>query len=103
MAGFLSGEPMDSETVTDLYQASFYVLNGCEITSVQCIPSGMATSCQMMVEGRDLTDLAQIWFEKRAVANLASFRQAYNHVYNLCQQAKRNYGINRSFYGEAGR
>jgi hypothetical protein len=87
---------METETVTDLYQASFYVLNGCEVVAVECIPSGMATSCQIMISGGDLSNLTQIWFEKRAVANLASFRRAYNQVYTLCQQAKRNFGSARA-------
>jgi len=82
---------METEVVTDLYQASYYVLNGGEVVAIECIPSGMATSCRIMMEGENLTTWSQTWYAKQAAANLTAFRQAYNQVYTLCQQAKRNY------------
>jgi len=86
---------METEAVTDLYQASYYLLNGCEIISVACIPTGSASSCQIVVQGTNLTDLAQAWFGKKAVANLWTFRSAYSQVNSHVQQAKRSFESQR--------
>ena len=86
---------METEAVSDLYQASYYLLNGCEILSVDCIPTGTASSCQIVVRGNNLTDLAQAWFDKKAVANLWTFRNAYSQVNSHVQQAKRSLEASR--------
>ena len=86
---------METEALSDLYQASYYLLNGCEILSVACIPTGSASSCQIIVQGSNLTDLAQAWFDKKAVANLWTFRSAYRQINSHVQQAKRSFEISR--------
>ena len=86
---------METEAITDLYQASYYLLNGCEIISVACIPTGGTSSCQIVLQGSNLTDLAQAWFEKKAVANLWTFRNAYSQVNSHVQQAKRSFEQSR--------
>ncbi len=89
---------METEAVTDLYQASYYLLNGCEILSVACIPTGTASSCQILLQGSNLTNLAQAWFDKKAVANLWTFRSAYTQINSHVQQAKRSFEQARRFH-----
>lgn len=90
---------METAEVTDLYQASYYLMNGCEILAVDCIPTGNTSSCQIALQGANLTDLAQAWFEKKAVANLWTFRNAYSQVNSHVQQAKRSFELTRRHLG----
>ena len=85
---------MDEQYVTDLYQASYFLMNGCEITGVQCIPTGGALSCRIGFRGEDLGTLTTRWFEKRAAVNLWAFRSAYNQINSYVHQAKRSYKDN---------
>lgn len=84
---------MEMAEITDLYQASYYLINGAEIMGVECIPTGKSTNCRILVQGTNLTDLAQRWFEKEAVANLWAFRNAYSQINSHVQQAKRSYEL----------
>jgi hypothetical protein len=84
---------MESVSVTDLYQASFLLLGGCELTSVQCFPMTGSIACRMTFAGPKLGDLMDEWFAKEASANLWAFRTAYNQVNSYVHQAKRNYDI----------
>lgn len=82
---------MDQQYVTDLYQASYFLMNGCELTGVECIPTGGALSCRLSFRGGDLQELTAMWFEKRASVNLWAFRSAYNQINSYVHQAKRSY------------
>ena len=95
----LEGESMETAEVSDLYQASFYLLSGCEILGVECIPAGKGTSCRILVRGRELTRLETAWFEKSAAVNLWSFRTAYTEINSHVQNAKRSFEISRRFNG----
>jgi hypothetical protein len=82
---------MDEHYVTDLYQASYFLMNGCELIGVECIPTGGVLCCRIGFRGEGLGKLSAQWFEKRAVANLWVFRNAYNQINSYVHQAKRNY------------
>jgi hypothetical protein len=86
---------MDTVQITDLYQAAYYILNGCELVGVECIPAGNSSSCQIGVQGNNLTDLAEAWFGKKAAANLWAFRNAYSQINSHVQQAKRSFEFAR--------
>lgn len=90
---------METTAVTDLYQASYYLLNGCQILSVDCIPTGNTSSCRIVIQGKNLTDLAEQWFGKKAVANLWIFRNAYTEINSHVQQAKRSFELTRRNIG----
>src|SRR6266542_3440137 len=99
MPWFSKGTSMETAELTDLYQASYYLLNGCEILGVACIPAGMGTSCRIAVQGANLTALAQDWFDRKAVVNLWAFRNAYTEIHTHVQQTKRSYDVSRRFQG----
>ncbi|AHC14878.1 hypothetical protein [Salinispira pacifica] len=44
---------MEGVQVTDLYQASYLLLSGCELTAIECIPTGGAVSCALSFQGAD--------------------------------------------------
>ena len=91
---------MQSAQVTDLYQASFLLLSGCELTEVQCIRTAGSLSCRMSFTGEEVEELIGAWWEKAAVVNLWSFRSAYNQINSYIHQAKKSY--QRTLRGESG-
>jgi hypothetical protein len=82
---------MDRVGVTDLYQASWLLLNGCELTGIECIPTGGSISCRLSFVGERLAELQDKYFEKKASVNLWTFRSAYNQVNSYIHQAKKSY------------
>lgn len=82
----------DEVEVMDLYLASYYVLRGCKIIRVACIPTGKNVTCSIVVTGNfDLVhDIQSEYFEKRASVNLWDFRSAYNQVNSCIHQAKKS-------------
>jgi len=86
---------MDSVSVTDLYQASYLLLNGCALTSVECIPMTGSIACRMTFSGSGVASLVDAWFDKSASANLWAFRAAYNQVNSYIHQAKKGYDRSR--------
>ena len=90
---------METAEVSDLYQATFYLLSGCEVLGVECIPGGKGTICKIAVRGPSLDRLESAWFDKSAVVNLWSFRTAYTEVNAHVQQAKRSFELSRRFGG----
>lgn len=88
---------METAEVTDLYQASYYLVSGCEILKVECIQAGTGTSCRIIVRGHELARLAAAWFDRTAVVNLWTFRNAYSEINSHVQQAKRSYELTRRF------
>lgn len=88
---------MERAEVTDLYQASYYLLSGCEITGVECIKAGNGTSCRIYLQGANLVSLAEDWFGREAVVNLWTFRNAYTEINSHVQQAKRSFELSLRF------
>jgi hypothetical protein len=86
---------MASAQVTDLYQASYLLVNGCALTGIECIPTGGSLSCRMSFSGDEVDELVQAWFDRKAVVNLWAFRSAYNQVNSYVHQAKKSYDMSR--------
>jgi hypothetical protein len=82
---------METTQVTDLYQASFLLVNGCTIEGIECIPMGGNVGCRIAFSGEGLDELTQAWFDKQAAANLWAFRSAYNQINSWMSQAKKAY------------
>jgi len=82
---------METVQITDLYQASYLLLSGCELTGIECIPTGGAVSCRMSFQGQSLAELTQSWWDKEAIVNLWAFRSAYSQINSYVHQAKKSY------------
>lgn len=82
---------METVEITDLYQASYYLVNGCSLQAVECIPLSGTLGCRISFAGPQLEDLGRTWYEKKAVVNLWAFRSAYNQINSLVHQAKKNH------------
>jgi hypothetical protein len=84
---------METAQITDLYQASYFLLSGCELVGIECIPTGGAISCRISFRGEHLEELTQQWWDKQAVVNLWTFRSAYSQVNGYVHQAKKSYDL----------
>ncbi len=84
---------METAQITDLYQASYFLLSGCELVGIECIPTGGAMSCRISFRGERLEELTQQWWDKQAVVNLWAFRSAYSQVNSYVHQAKKSYDL----------
>lgn len=84
---------METAQITDLYQASYFFLSGCELVGIECIPTGGAMSCRISFRGERLEELTQEWWDKKAVVNLWVFRSAYSQVNGYVHQAKKSYDL----------
>jgi hypothetical protein len=83
---------MEAVAVIDIYQASYFLLSGCELARIECdqFPAGNLV-CTMHFTGPNLVALKDSWFSKRAMVNLAAFRTAYAQVHEAIGQAKKAY------------
>lgn len=81
--------------ITDLYLASYLLLNGCRLVEVQCIPTGGTVSCRLLFQGTNLPGLEDDFFAQKAVVNLLQFRSAYNQVNGYIHQAKKSFDRER--------
>jgi hypothetical protein len=82
---------MESVEVTDLYQASWLIISGCQLSGIQCIPMSGNLCCLMIFTGPRVYELQEEYFEKKASVNLWAFRSAYNQVNSCIHQAKKNF------------
>ena len=83
----------DQVEVMDLYLASYYLVRGCELVAVKCIPTEKSVSCSIVVQGSFalVGEIQGEYFEKRACVNLWAFRSAYNQVNSSVHQAKKSW------------
>ena len=84
---------MGTIDITDLYQAAYLLLCGCELNGVECIPVGGALACRLTFSGAGLEAALEEYFRKAACVNLFAFRQAYNQVNGYVHQAKKSHNV----------
>lgn len=83
---------METMAVTDLYQASYFLLSGCALTGIECGPAkGNNLACTLYFSGQNLEGLKENWFNRKAMANLWAFRFAYAQIHDSIREAKKNY------------
>jgi hypothetical protein len=88
--GFLQkGERIMTVETTDLYEASFYLCNGCTIETIQGMPVNNDVACKFIIAGSKITDLQLLYFQGKASINLFMFRRAYSQVNSYIKQAKK--------------
>ena len=92
---------IDQVEVMDLYLACYYVMRGCELAAVKCIPTGRDVRCSVVVRGGfDLVhEIQDEYFSHKANVNLWDFRDAYNQVNGCIHQAKKSYEMGRKREG----
>ncbi len=96
------GEETQQLETTDLYLASYLLMNGCRLVGVECVPAGGAVSCGLAFTGSNVRELQDTYFGQKAEVNLLQFRSAYNQVNGYVHQAKKNHDRERRALGAGG-
>ncbi len=86
---------MENVSVTDLYEAAYFLMNGFELKEVECIPISGKLSCRLSFSGENLNNLQDSYFKRTVKVNLFAFRQSYNTINSYIHQAKKNYNMNK--------
>jgi hypothetical protein len=80
-----------TETVstTDLYESTFYLLGGCELTGIEAQRVDGSITCRLTFRGEKLRDLQLEYFSGHAKVPLFPFRRAFGQVNALVYSAKK--------------
>jgi hypothetical protein len=82
---------MKVKEVTDLYEAAYLIVNGCNLLGVSCIPLSLSLACRFSFSGENLNSLEEVYYQKEACVNLHAFRSAYSQVNSYMHEAKKSY------------
>lgn len=82
---------MQTAQITDLYEAAFLVLSGCNLERVSCIPISRTLSCRFDFSGEKIEELLEQVRSRTAVVNLSSFRSCYSQVNSYVHEAKKSW------------
>jgi hypothetical protein len=93
-----------NETVstTDLYEGTFYLLGGCELTGIEAQRIDGAITCRLSFRGEKLAELQAEYFAGRARVALLPFRRAFGQVNALVYSAKKKAKVHLRQEGAAG-
>ncbi len=76
-------------TTTDLYEATFYLLGGCELLGIEASRVNGGISCSLSFGGARLSELQAEYFGGRAKVSLFPFRRAFGQINALVYSAKK--------------
>jgi hypothetical protein len=79
----------ESISTTDLYEATFYLLGGCELLGIEASRVNGAITCRLTFGGARLAELQSEYFAGRAKVALFPFRRAFGQVNALVYAAKK--------------
>lgn len=78
-----------SIATSDLYEAAYYLVNGCELVEITAAPAGRELRCRMSFAGESIDHLQVAYLHGHAAANLFQFRRAYNELAGALTRAKK--------------
>jgi len=79
----------ESVSTTDLYEGTFYLMSGCELTGIEAQRVDGAITCRLSFRGEKLAELQSEYFAGRARVPLFPFRRAFGQVNALVYSAKK--------------
>ena len=79
----------ETVTTTDLYEATFYLLGGCELLGIEATRVDGSIACRLSFRGVKLEELQSEYFAGRAKVSLFSFRRAFGQINALVYSAKK--------------
>lgn len=82
---------MDPVTTADLYEASYYLLAGCRLESIQCIPIAGDPICHFSFCSPRMLALQAEYLRAQAQVNLFAFRRAYGQLLSYAAAAKKKW------------
>ena len=86
---------------TDLYEATYYYLNGCELVEIQGQRVNGKVTCKLTFKKPDISELQLTYLRGKACVNILSFRRAYGQIQAWVVRAKK--GFSSSPQNQGGR
>ena len=81
----------DQVSTCDLYEGTYYLLNGCELEAIEGLRVNGKLTCRMNFTGENLTQLQLSYLQGQAGANLFEFRRTYSQLSALVLKAKKKF------------
>ncbi len=78
-------------TTCDLYEGSYYLLNGCELEAIEGLKVNGSVTCRLTLSAVNLNTLQLTYLQGQAEANLFRFRRTYGQLSALVQKAKKKF------------
>lgn len=78
-------------TTCDLYEGSYYLLNGCELEAIEGLKVNGSVTCRLTLSAVNLNTLQLTYLQGQAEANLFQFRRTYGQLSALVQKAKKKF------------
>ncbi len=82
---------MDTVTTPDLYEASYYLIAGCRLDSIQCISIAGDPICHFSFCSPQMPELQAEYLRSQAQVNLFAFRRAYSQLLSYAAAAKKKW------------
>jgi hypothetical protein len=79
----------ETVSTTDLYEGTFYLMGGCELTGIEAERVDGGITCRLTFRGEKLTVLQSEYFAGKAKVALLPFRRAFGQVNALVYSAKK--------------
>jgi hypothetical protein len=79
----------DAISTTDLYEATFYLLGGCELLGIEATRVNGTITCRLTFRGPRLEELQAEYFAGRARVALLPFRRSFGQLHALVYSAKK--------------
>jgi len=86
-------------TTTDLYEATYYYLNGCEIIEIAGTKVNGKVTCELTCSKPDITSLQLTYLQGKACVNIFQFRRAYGQIAAWVAKAKKEFNSKPSLQG----
>lgn len=74
---------------TDLYEGTYYLLNGCQLVCIEGVPVNGSITCKLTFQGEPLNRLQMEYFSGAARVPLFEFRRTFGQVNALVRSAKK--------------
>ena len=78
-------------TTTDLYEATYYFLNGCELTEIAGTKVNGKITCELTFGKPDISQLQLNYLQGKASVNIFQFRRAYGQIASWVAKAKKEF------------
>lgn len=82
---------MNIVSTSDLYEACYYLINGCTLEGVETLQVGSKTVCQLSFKGTTIYNLRDIYLRGDSIVNLTNFRTAYSRLLQSTYFAKKEH------------
>lgn len=82
---------MQKISTCDLYEATYFVMNGCKIETIEGLQVNGKVACKLTFRGENLPTLQIQYLNGEATVNLLQFRRAYGQLNAWVSTSRRKF------------